>query len=258
MQRYVFNLPPPRKLPPHLAAAWRKSYEVLLRYVNREGHARVPTGHREGEWTIGRWVMRQRRKWREGRLHEEYRELLEALPGWTWGREGMAQMPKEEEPRRGGHEWNFIVTGDDWRTSIVVSTLFGAGAVRRKAAVAELTKEVLGNEFVPERHLLEGGRMNWLMNRTLDEGLRRGNLDQPRSGYIRAVIQDATYLQTDDWKICLKAAGIKGPVDRDELIRLALEQAVEVFGVYRNTLRNPESLKSLHKAIDEMTDACVP
>jgi len=232
-----------------------KSYQALLRFVEREGHARVTTGHREGDSALGRWVMKQRRKWREGRLHDEQRELLEAVPGWVWGREGIAQMPKEEEPRRGGHEWNFIVCGDDWRTCCTVDVLIGLGPMSRRAAAIALTKAMLGNEFVPERHLRKGSRMSWLVNHTLDEAVRWGNLDEPRPGYVRAVIGEGRALSLDRWKTCIRAAKIESRITRDELIRFALDQAVEVFGVDRYTLKQPEELVFLHEAIEQMIEA---
>ena len=255
MWRYDFRPSPPKKLTPHAAALWRRSYEALLAFIKREGHARVPSRHHEGERALGRWVAWQRTKWREGRLLDEHKELLDAVPSWEWGREGMAQMPEEEEPRRGGHEFNFIVCGDDWRLFLTYGALAGLGAMPRCEAVIEMTKMALQNEFVPERHLREGGRMDWLVNRAFDEGLRRGNLDQPRPDYIRAVIREASALDPDDWLICIRAANIETPIARGEVIRLALGQAVEIFGVSQSTIKKPYSLEFLHEALDRMIEA---
>lgn len=53
-------------------------------YVARHGHARVPVRHREGNFCLGRWVSRCRRRHRDGELSPERVHALERLPGWTW------------------------------------------------------------------------------------------------------------------------------------------------------------------------------
>jgi hypothetical protein len=65
------------------AARWEEGYAQLVRFAERQGHTRVPQGHHEANgYALGRWVHKQRQ--RRGRLSEEQRQLLEALPGWTW------------------------------------------------------------------------------------------------------------------------------------------------------------------------------
>jgi superfamily II DNA or RNA helicase len=67
-------------------ASWEFYFGLLERFVEREGHARVPRGHRERGYRLGRWVTNQHRPYRQGTLDPERRALLEALPGWTWDR----------------------------------------------------------------------------------------------------------------------------------------------------------------------------
>lgn len=59
-------------------------FEMVRRYVRREGHARVPYDHREGGVALGSWVSLRRRDHRLERLTPEQTRVLEALPGWTW------------------------------------------------------------------------------------------------------------------------------------------------------------------------------
>jgi len=254
MWRFAFDLPKPRKLTEHQEKSWMRSYEALLQFVEREGHAKVPWGHHEGERALGRWVARQRSKWREGKLLDDHREMLEDLPGWTFGREGVAQMPREPEPRYGGHEWNFTVCGDGWRISHAVTAMIGLGALPRNMAVEIVTRMALGKEFDPEQHLREGSRMSWLVNRTLDEGLRVGKFDEPHPGFIRAVVRDGNGLLPEDWKMVVRVAKIENPIARDELIRLMLDKAVEIFGVDRRTLKQPGELEFLRDAIEELVE----
>jgi superfamily II DNA or RNA helicase len=61
---------------------WEEAYAALRVYVDREGHARVPPAHVEGDIQLGRWVLNiRRRRWR---LSSEREARLEALPGWAW------------------------------------------------------------------------------------------------------------------------------------------------------------------------------
>jgi hypothetical protein len=61
---------------------WDRGYAALKTFADREGHARVPQGHRENGINLHNWVMVQRRN--ENKLTPQRREQLEALPGWTW------------------------------------------------------------------------------------------------------------------------------------------------------------------------------
>ncbi|MCP4680314.1 MAG: hypothetical protein GY854_33455 [Deltaproteobacteria bacterium] len=61
---------------------WKDGYGILLEYVKREGHARVPKRYKEDGYGIGQWVSDQR-KARE-KLSVDRKAALERLPGWAW------------------------------------------------------------------------------------------------------------------------------------------------------------------------------
>lgn len=61
---------------------WRRGYELVRKFGDREGHTRVPDRHVEDGINIGSWVLTQRTN--RDKLSTERRELLEALPGWVW------------------------------------------------------------------------------------------------------------------------------------------------------------------------------
>jgi hypothetical protein len=63
---------------------WRQGLEFLQRFVEREGHARVPHSHREGEFALGFWVANRRIEYRGHRLPRDRVAALEAVRGWTW------------------------------------------------------------------------------------------------------------------------------------------------------------------------------
>jgi hypothetical protein len=63
---------------------WETGFAALRRDVEREGHARPPNHHREGEFGLGGWVYKQRAAHAAGRLDPERAHRLAALPGWKW------------------------------------------------------------------------------------------------------------------------------------------------------------------------------
>jgi superfamily II DNA or RNA helicase len=65
-------------------AIWEQSFEVLLHFVQREGHARPTRFQAEAGFRLGHWVSVQRVTRARGRLSDARTVRLEALPGWTW------------------------------------------------------------------------------------------------------------------------------------------------------------------------------
>ncbi|MDA2992373.1 MAG: Helicase associated domain protein, partial [Actinomycetota bacterium] len=84
---------------------WRRKYAALVAFARREGHARVPNSHREGDVHLGKWVTHQRSS--RDKLTDEQRGLLEALPGWTWDARSEMWQRKyallQQFQRREGH-----------------------------------------------------------------------------------------------------------------------------------------------------------
>jgi Helicase associated domain len=62
-------------------AAWEEGFRYLTLYKDREGHCRVPVGHRENGFRLGRWVDAQRMN--EGTLSALRRQRLDEL-GFDW------------------------------------------------------------------------------------------------------------------------------------------------------------------------------
>ena len=65
---------------------WMESYEILVAYVTREGHANVPVNHVEDGYFLGRWASKMRGSYKEKKLTDEQIKLLEKLPEWNWVR----------------------------------------------------------------------------------------------------------------------------------------------------------------------------
>lgn len=86
---------------------WDHNYAALRQYVDREGTARVPSGHREDFHgkvvALGTWCSTQRQRQHAGFLPPGRADLLGELPGWEWGplRPGPAERTaRNEEIRR--------------------------------------------------------------------------------------------------------------------------------------------------------------
>ena len=68
-----------------LAAQWEEGYAALRAYVDEQGTARVPDGHRTADgYGLGQWVRTQRGAYTGGDMDSERITRLEALDGWVW------------------------------------------------------------------------------------------------------------------------------------------------------------------------------
>ena len=69
-------------VPNLLDAAWEQGYGHYQRFVEREGHARVPQGQKENGFGLGTWVNKQRQAYRKGGMDADRDRRLREL-GWT-------------------------------------------------------------------------------------------------------------------------------------------------------------------------------
>ncbi|MCP4605182.1 MAG: hypothetical protein GY847_32475 [Proteobacteria bacterium] len=79
---------------------WEESYQYLLTFVKREGHARVPHNHVEDSYKLGRWVTRLRT--RKDKLSAERKSILEQLPGWVWNAKRIKTAPEQSFKKSAG------------------------------------------------------------------------------------------------------------------------------------------------------------
>ena len=64
--------------------AWKRNFELLRDFVDLNGHARVPNQFCFEQVQLGKWVGKQRQKFKKGQLSQDRISLLEAFPGWLW------------------------------------------------------------------------------------------------------------------------------------------------------------------------------
>jgi superfamily II DNA or RNA helicase len=66
------------------ADQWEQAFTRLLRYVESNGHARVPLAYIVDGYPLGRWVIKQRARYSNDALDGDRQSRLQNLPGWTW------------------------------------------------------------------------------------------------------------------------------------------------------------------------------
>ncbi|MFJ6088109.1 Helicase associated domain protein [Streptomyces sp. NPDC092369] len=62
---------------------WARGWAALKKFTEREGHSRVPYGHKEGPTPLGQWVAEQRRAYGAGQMTGLRARRLEQL-GMVW------------------------------------------------------------------------------------------------------------------------------------------------------------------------------
>jgi hypothetical protein len=145
---------------------WDRGNASLSRFVAREGHARVPPRHIEGDFRLGSWVLVRRADFRAGRLPPERVASLAGLPGWSW------------EPR-----------GDDWARAI-------------EALDAFVARE--GHARVPRGTIESGSRLgNWVTSRRVE--YRHGRLAPERIAELEAIMGWTWDPDAEDWADAMAA-----------------------------------------------------
>jgi superfamily II DNA or RNA helicase len=198
-------------------ADWEDGYAATLNFVDREGHARVPKGHREAGYRLGQWIEVQRRFFAENRLSTSRIDRLLALPGWTWNtfdtewergfaflaafasREGNAKVPY-------GHVEEGFPLGP-WAARLRAAHTKGLVPPERRARLAELPGwewhrhdaawergyahlqtfvARMGHARVPAKHVESGFRLGvWVSSQRTQRRLRR--LSEERADRLMAV-----------------------------------------------------------------------
>ncbi|QXC46684.1 MULTISPECIES: DEAD/DEAH box helicase [Rhodococcus erythropolis group] len=67
-----------------IADRWTASLDVLRKYLDEHGTAKIPKSAVVDGFNLGMWVKNLRRNFREGKLAPDRIAEVVALPGWTW------------------------------------------------------------------------------------------------------------------------------------------------------------------------------
>lgn len=94
-------------------ASWEYWFGLVQRFVEENGHARVPQTCVMDDAPIGRWVDKQRARHANNTLYPERERQLQALAGWTWD-------PKSDQWEAGFNRLEEYVASNE--TSLVPKT----------------------------------------------------------------------------------------------------------------------------------------
>ena len=61
---------------------WNEGFEYLKKYIEENGHSRVPQNLNYEGYLLGKWVSHQRNG--KNKLSAKKIELFEKVPGWSW------------------------------------------------------------------------------------------------------------------------------------------------------------------------------
>jgi hypothetical protein len=65
-------------------SAWNQGFQMLLEFVNQNGHAEVPVLYLHNDYKLGSWVNKQRTQFASKSLSNERVNRLNSVNGWTW------------------------------------------------------------------------------------------------------------------------------------------------------------------------------
>ena len=190
---------------------WTRHYEGLKKFAEREGHARTPQRYIEEGLKLGQWVVVQRRNRDE--MTPERRELLQALPGWSWDpytdrwekaysvlakfveREGNARVHKEhvEDGVRLG-EWvidqrvkrNKLTDDQRSRLESLPGWSWDARSDlwNRKFALLQQFEKREGHALVPQGHIEDGIKLGTWVN---EQRQRKDEISAERRALLESV-----------------------------------------------------------------------
>ncbi len=195
-------------------ASWEFYFGLLQRFVEREGHARVPLDSREDGYPLGSWVGTQR-AWRaRGDLDPDRERRLDGLPGWTWNAreaawdEGFGYL--QQFVQREGH------ARVPWATvRMATASVNGSGVQRRSYRQGTLDPQrrrrleaLPGWTWVPEDDAWEEGFA--YLQRFVD---REGRANVPARHR-----EDGFAL--GGWVVNQRARRVRGDLARDRMRRL--------------------------------------
>ncbi|MDJ0763977.1 MAG: helicase associated domain-containing protein [Myxococcota bacterium] len=215
-------------------AKWDRACDLLNQFIEREGHARVPKLHIEGDFKLGVWVMHQREKYRRGALSRERQKYLNKIPGWDWyGKPN--KLPDADLGEVAEAIWGI---------------LFGRGPILESSAFHQCVTGLYDAGLIRSNHAHRNSPLATFVKKGIREAITQGYLDRPRRKYIRAVLAKANDYTVDDWHLCLANGLDREPLGKEDAILAAATWAEQNLGLDPKTLKNgSEAWKKVEKAI---------
>lgn len=204
---------------------WTQHYEGLKRFAEREGHACAPQRYTEDGLKLGQWVVVQRRNRYE--MTPQRRELLEALPGWSWDpftdrwekaysvlvkfveREGSARAVHKEHVEGGVRLGEWVIDQRVKRDKLSydqrsrLESLPGwswnarADLWSRKFALLQQFQRREGHALVPQGHIADGIKLGTWVN---EQRQRKDAISAERRALLESVPGWTWDPHTESWE----------------------------------------------------------
>ncbi len=141
--------------------------------------------------------------------------------------------------------------GLDTLHQAVFAALWTHGPMEKDDAIRKVADYLRDNSYVKFQRLRSDGPLYVELLELIESAVKKGLLDRPKRGRVRACKSDAMDYSPDDWRHALVNSLGTEPTDRDEAIRAAAEWAREILGLEYARLRaDGHIVENLRSAIN--------
>ncbi len=129
--------------------------------------------------------------------------------------------------------------------------LLGLGPLSKEQAIRQAADRFKETGVVSFQRLRSDGPLYHEIQKAIEAGIRRGLIDRPKRGQVRAILSEAGAYTQDHWRRCLLHVLDGVPTDRDEVIHVAAVWAQYHMGLQFKRLRRGGLIdKGLRSAIN--------
>ncbi|MCP4604402.1 MAG: hypothetical protein GY847_28415 [Proteobacteria bacterium] len=160
---------------------WKEGFDCLVLFIQREGHAGVPSDHVEGDLDLSGWIHEQHVAYWDGTMLDHRRNILEGIPEWRW-------VERREILKILRSKKIFLEMNSDDQARAVSEVLSGRGSVKRSESVKIIASGLRDTGLADFKRFREDGVLGRAIANAVRRALGRGYLDHPRRGYLRVVV----------------------------------------------------------------------
>ncbi len=134
----------------------------------------------------------------------------------------------------------------------VWQALFGLGPIPKRLAFNQAVKRLGDAQMIPESIFENENDLKRLMDSTFNTAVNYEFIDTPKPGFYRAVLKDPTDYEFNDWKRCITAGMGDTPMEREAVIRNAVNWARENLGLAQTKIqKNDETWRRIESVLNE-------
>jgi hypothetical protein len=126
---------------------------------------------------------------------------------------------------------NHVPFTSDELAEEVWKALFGLGPIPEHLAMSQASKRLSDSHMMPLRTIDTDAEAEHLVREALDVAVDYAFLDEPRPGFVRAVLKDPNDYEPEDWRKCILSSMDEGPMKREDVVWNAVIWARENLGL---------------------------